>query len=149
MPNLFKNAYNKIEGIKGKKLVYTLIVIFLVFTLVGFLVGYLISPKLIEDEDLGTNLYGESLQNPKESKIEIEGKVTYVNPEMYPMEDIYYSLSDRDGKEIYLLRSRGEELKLQMVEGLNVTIIGKLEKLKDGKTDVLEVEEVVIKSAAD
>ena len=80
-------------------------------------------------------------------KIEAEGRVTYVNPEMYPMDDVSYSLTDNSGKDIYLLKSKDQ--KLQISEGLSVKVIGVLGKLKDNKTEVLLVEEVIIKSATD
>ncbi|HOD01253.1 MAG TPA: hypothetical protein PKH50_00855 [bacterium] len=147
MPNPIKNAYDKMEGIKGRKLVYTIVAIFVVFILVGFLIGYLISPKLNENEVDEIVRYGESSENPSVKKVEAEGKITYVNPEFYPMDNISYSLTDNDGKDIYLLSSKDQ--KLEIAEGLNVKVIGRMGKLKDGKTDVLIVEEIVVKNVAD
>ena len=110
MPNPIKNAYDKMEGIKGRKLVYTIVAIFVVFILVGFLIGYLISPKLNENEVDEVVRYGEISENPSVKKVEAEGRITYVNPEFYPMDSVSYSLTDNDGKDIYLLSSKDQKL---------------------------------------
>ena len=146
MSSLLKDTYDKMEGIKGKKLLYTFLAIFIVFTLIGVSIGYLMSPKLNKDEnETPKENYSGKVQESK--KIEAEGRVTYVNPEMYPMDDVSYSLTDNSGKDIYLLKSKDQ--KLQISEGLSVKVIGVLGKLKDNKTEVLLVEEVIIKSATD
>ena len=144
MPNLLKETYDKMEGIKGKRLLYMFIAIFVVFTIIGVSVGYLMSSKLSEDE-IPVENYAGNIQAPK--KTEATGRITYVNPEMYPLDNISYSLTDSSGKDIYLLSSKDE--KLQISEGLNVKVVGVLGKLKDNKTPVLFVEEVIINSAAD
>ena len=144
MPNLLKNTYDKMENIKGKRLLYMLVAIFVVFTIIGLSFGYLMSSKLSEDEIPAEN-YSGNIQAPK--KTEATGRITYVNPEMYPLDEISYSLTDSSGKDIYLLKSKDE--KLQISEGLNVKVVGVLGKLKDNKTPVLFVEEVIINSVAD
>jgi hypothetical protein len=146
MSNLLKDIYNKTESIKGRKLVYTILVIFVVFTVIGISIGYLISPKLNDDEKVGpVEYYGGDGRDAE--TIEAEGRITYVNPEFYPMDDISYSLSDYSGKELYLLKSNDE--KLSIAEGLFAKVVGKMGKLSDGRTDVLIVEEVIINSATD
>lgn len=144
MFNLLKDTYDKMEGIKGKRLLYMFIAIFVVFTIIGLSVGYLMSSKLNEDETPVENYAGKI---PAPKKVEATGRITYVNPEMYPLDKISYSLTDSSGKDIYLLSSKDE--KLQISEGLNVRVVGVLGKLKDDKTPVLFVEEVIINSAAD
>ena len=143
MSNLLKNTYDKMEAIKGKRLLYMLIAIFVVFTIIGLSIGYLMSSTLNEDET-PVDTYSGNL--PKLEKIEASGKITYVNPEMYPMDDISYSLTDSSGKDIYLLTAKDN--KLEISEGLYVKVIGTLSKLKDGKTPVLSVEEVIINNVS-
>lgn len=143
MSNLLKDSYDKMESIKGKRLIYMLLAIFVVFTIIGLSVGYLMSPKLSEDET-PVSTYSGNL--PKPEKIEASGKITYVNPEMYPADEISYSLTDGSGKDIYLLSA--EDNKLEISEGLYVKVVGTLSKLKDGKTPVLLVEEVIINNVS-
>jgi len=143
MSNLLKNSYDKMEAIKGKRLVYLLLAVFVVFTIIGLSVGYLMSPKLSEDE---TPVQTYSGNLPKQEKTEASGKITYVNPEMYPMDEISYSLTDSWGKDIYLLSAKDN--KLEISEGLYVKVVGTLSKLKDGKTPVLLVEEVIINNVS-
>lgn len=146
MSNLLKDIYNKAESIKGRKLVYTILVIFVVFTIIGISIGYIISPRLRDYENTGlAEYYGGS--GREEDTVEAEGRITYVNPEFYPMDDISYSLTDYSGKELYLLKSDDE--KLNIAEGLFAKVVGKMGKLSDGETDVLIVEEVIINSVAD
>lgn len=146
MSNLLKDIYDKAEDIRGKKLLYTLIATFFVFVIIGVSIGYLISPKLSEDENVdSTGNYSGEIKKPE--KMEIEGRVTYVNPDFYPEDDISFSLTDSSGKEIYLLKAKDQKLKI--AEGLFVKVVGKVGKLKDEKTDVFIVEEVIIKSATD
>ncbi len=143
MSNLLKNSYDKMEAIKGKRLVYLLLAVFVVFTIIGLSVGYLMSPKLNEDE---TPVQTYSGNLPKQEKTEASGKITYVDPEMYPMDEISYSLTDSSGKDIYLLSAKDN--KLEISEGLYVKVVGTLSKLKDGKTPVLLVEEVIINNVS-
>ncbi|MBW6441541.1 hypothetical protein K0B04_01355 [Patescibacteria group bacterium] len=146
MSNLLKDIYNKMEGIKGRKLFYTILGVFISFTLIGISIGYLISPRLIENENGLGNDY-DAVGNRDSDRIEAEGRVTYVNPELYPMDDISYSLTDSSGKELYLLQSRDQ--KLRIAEGLFVKVVGKMGKLSDKSTDVFIVEEVIINSVSD
>jgi len=143
MSNLLKNTYDKMEAIKGKRLVYMLLAIFVSFTIVGLSIGYLMSPKLNQDE-APVKTYSGNLQKPE--KTESSGKITYVNPEMYPIDEISYSLTDGSGKDIYLLSAKDN--KLEISEGLYVKVIGTLSTLKDGKTPVLLVEEVIINNVS-
>jgi predicted small secreted protein len=149
MFNLLKDTYDKAEDIKGKRLLYTLVAVFVVFILIGVLVGYFISPKLSKNEKNAVEEEINSEKVAKSDKVEVVGKIVYVNPERYPGENISYSITDGDGKDIYLLRSRSSsDERLKVSENLTVTITGKLEKLSDGKTPVLIVEEVTIKNVA-
>ena len=142
MAVLLKDLYFKVENLKGKKLIYTIAVIFLIFILVGVLVGYFMTPRLSEDE-----MVGNDIESPSSPKTYYEGKIEYINPEFYPLDNVSYALVDSDGKQIYLLKSVDQ--KLSIAEGLFVKVSGKMSKLKDKKTDVLIVDEVVIKNATD
>lgn len=146
MSNLLKDLYNKAEDIKGKKLVYTILAVFIFFTILGISIGYIISPKLNNDENIGS-LDNHQGDRKDPDTVEAEGKVTYVNPELYPLDDISYSLSDYSGKELYLLKS--DDQKLSIAEGLFVKVVGKMGKLSDEETEVLIVEEVIINNVTD
>ena len=142
MAVLLKDLYFKVENLKGKKLIYIIAVIFLIFILVGVLVGYFMTPRLSKDE-----VINDDISSPSSPKTYYEGKIEYINPEFYPLDNVSYALVDSDGKQIYLLKSVDQ--KLSIAEGLFVKVSGKMSKLKDKKTDVLIVDEVVIKNATD
>ena len=141
MPGLFKDFYFNVESLKGKKLIYTIVVLFLVFILVGVLIGYFMTPRLSEDEVV------EDMGSPSSSKTYYEGKIEYVNPEFYSLDDVSYSLVDAKGERIFLLKAVDQ--KLSIAEGLFVKVSGRMGKLKDKETEVLIVDEVVIKNATD
>ena len=146
MLKLLKTLIDKVENLKGKKLLYALIVVFVSFTVIGILVGYFINKGLNEDETKKGS--GDTtVVTPKEEKTYYEGRVLYVNPLMYPGEKVTYLLTDSSGKTILLLKSNDQ--KLALAENLYVKVTGKMEKLSDGTTDVLNVVEVVIKNASD
>lgn len=144
MLDLLKRLYAKAEELKGKKLLIVLAFTFVAFTLIGVLVGYFINTNLNKNETpTNTN---NSLNVVPVQRTAYEGKVLYVNPEMYPLENVSYSLNDSAGKVLYLLRSTDQ--KLALAENLNVKVYGRLSKLTDGTTDVIDVTEVVIKNAS-
>jgi len=147
MLNLLKDTYNRMESIKGKRLLYTLIAVFISFTIIGISVGYLMSLRLNQNENGDSLEYLSKSTSGEIEMIEAEGRIIYVNPEMYPLDNISYSLVDGSGKEIYLLKAKDQKLKI--AEGLTAKIKGTLEKSADGQKDVFMVEEVIIKSAAD
>ena len=142
MLDLLKQLFNKVEGIKGKKLVIFLLSIFIIFILIGISIGYFTSGGLKESEDKSTS---PVVKEEVTQKIYMEGKVIYVNPELYPGDLVSYKLVDSSGKDLILLKSKDQ--KLSIVEGLYVKVSGKMLKLKDNTTDVLMVDEVIIKNA--
>lgn len=144
MSDLLKRLYVKTEELKGKKLLIVLAFAFISFTLIGILGGYFINRKLNKDEKSSNQT---QVATPVEERKYYEGKVLYVNPELYPLEQVSYSLNDSSGKTLYFLRSNDQ--KLSLAENLNVRIYGRVSKMQDGKTDVIDVSEVVIKNAAD
>lgn len=144
MLDLLKQFANKIEAIKGRKLLMLLIVLFVVFTIIGISIGYFTSGGLNKDEITQSNDIGNEVTQIE--KTYLEGKIVYVNPEFYPEDNVSYKLVDSAGKEIVLLKAKDQ--KLSIAENLNVKVAGKVGKLKDGKTDVMVVEEIIINNAA-
>jgi len=141
MKYLLKNIYQYIESLRGKKLIYSLIIIFVSFLGLGILVGYIINTTLNKDE-IFEDASAVTITEPKK---EFFGKVVYVNPEYYPEDDISFVLVQENGEEI-LLKSRDQ--KLSIVEGLFVKVTGRFTKTKTTQEDVLLVEEVIINNAA-
>ena len=140
MPNFASDLYLKSENVKGRKLVLVLVLIVISSLLLGILITNITSKLLKKDEPPLNN--GSGIQI-KESN-QFEGKVVYVDPIIYPGEDVSYLLEDNEGNEIVLLKADDE--KLTVVEGFNVVLFGKLTKSKDKKNDILMVEKIVIKS---
>ncbi|NMB91315.1 hypothetical protein GYA37_00530 [candidate division WWE3 bacterium] len=145
MLSLLKSFYLKVENLKGKKLITVLILIFILFILVGILIGYLTSNELKESEKMEEPAT-PTIISPKNERSYFEGKIVYVNPEFYPLENVSYALVDSSGKQLFLLKSNDQ--KLSLAENLNVKVSGRMEKLSDGETNVLFVEEVIIKNAS-
>jgi hypothetical protein len=144
MLDLLKRLYAKTEELKGRKLLVVLSFVFLSFILIGILGGYYINQRLNEDEK---NNNQSQVTPPVEQKKYYTGKILYVNPQMYPLENISYSLNDSAGKVLYYLRSNDQ--KLSLAENLNVGVYGKVSKMQDGKTEVIDVSEVIIKNESD
>ena len=144
MLDLLKRLYAKTEELKGKKLLIVLASVFTSFTLIGVLGGYFINRRLNKDEKSNSQA---QITLPVEERKYYEGKVLYSNPELYPLENVSYSLNDSSGKVLYFLRANDQ--KLSLAENLYVGIYGRVSKMQDGKTDVIDVSEVVIKNASD
>lgn len=141
MFDLLKSLYIKTEELKGKRLLNVLIFVFISFTLIGIIGGYFINRNLNKDEK-----DSDLLITQVEERKYYEGKVLYVNPEMYPLDNVSYSLNDSSGKTLYYLRATDQ--KLSLAENLNVKVYGRISKMQDEKTDVIDVSEVVIKNAS-
>src|SRR3990167_1763016 len=84
-------------------------VLFLAFLLLGLLIGYFIEKRLKNNGDAFLNTL-----NLRE-EMSYEGKITYVDPNFYPQDDVKYVLKNSSGKDIVLLSSDDE--KLTVVEG--------------------------------
>jgi hypothetical protein len=143
MFDLLKRLYIKTEELKGKRLLVVLLFTFTSFTIIGIAAGYFINTRLNKDEKSASQT---QVTPPAEEKKFYEGKVLYVNPELYPLDRVSYSLNDSSGKVLFLLRVNDQ--KLALAENLNVKIYGKVSKSQDGKMDVIDVSEVVIKNAS-
>ena len=144
MLTLLKNWYFKVEAIKGKKLLTLLIVSFTLCLLTGLLIGYFINRFLILNEPTSVDTFNQTLNNKIETSY--TGQIRYIDPQMYPLDEINYALADKSGKEIVLLKAYDQ--KLTVVENLNVKVSGKLIKTKDGKKDILVVERVYVQNTA-
>ena len=144
MLDLLKRLYAKTEELKGKKLLVVLVFTFTLFIFIGIVGGYFMNQRLNKDEKSNDQT---RVMPPVVERKYYDGKVLYVNPELYPLENISYSLNDSSGKTLYYLRTNDQ--KLALAENLNVRIYGQISKMQDGKTDVIDVSEVVIKNASD
>ena len=141
MPESPKEVLDKVESIKGKKLVLYLIPLFILFVFVGIAVGNLIPGLLKKDEN---TLDLDQIEKTQKKSNQYQGKVVFVDPNFYPNDDISFYLENSSGETIILLKTNDE--KLTVVEGLNVTVFGDLEKTADGKEDVLMVEKVIVRN---
>ncbi len=141
MPNLLTKLYEYAENLKGKNLYIALLVILVVFTVIGLVIGNVIGKNLNENEIEPT---GKETQIPITENEQFEGKVVFVDPRLYPQDDISFYLANPEGKEIIMLKANDE--KLTVVEGLDVVVLGKVTKSADGKKQILTVEKVVVKN---
>lgn len=143
---LLRDYYNKLENIKGTRLISLLVLVFVIFLTLGISIGYLNNLRL-KAAELNKLDSSKTETNPRLK--EYAGKVVYVNPLTYPDEKISFVLLDDSGKELVLLRSKDQkDQRLASVEGLRATIKGLINKTKDGKKEVLEVLEVTIKNGS-
>lgn len=136
MRELLTNAYNKAEEYKGRRLLKLLLIIFAIFIAIGLAVGYVVGtlspePK-VEVETVG--------EGPQDS---FEGTITFIEPFFNPDDDITFVLTDKKDNEIILLKA--EDQKLEVSEGHEATVFGKVKKTVTGK-DYLLVDKVVIRN---
>jgi hypothetical protein len=142
MFGLLKNIHNKSEQMSGRKVLIIFVGILVVFLPLGIVIGNIIKPKLNENEIL----VGKKETQGTQTVVSYDGKIEYLNPAFYPDDKISFSLVDRSGKQVILLKSKDQ--KLNIAEGLYVKVKGVITKTKDGKSDVLTVSEVIIKNAS-
>ena len=138
---LLKDIHNKSEQMSGRKILIMFVIIFVVFLPLGIAIGNNIKPKLNENEIPVPNKDNQVT----EKFVFYEGKIEYLNPGFYPNDSISFALVDENGKQTILLKSKDQ--KLNIAEGLFVKVRGTITKTKDGKSDVLNVAEVIIKNA--
>ncbi len=138
-PESFKNTFQDLNHLSGVRLYKILALTFIIFILIGAIIGYLKPYKLTENEQKKSDVVSSAEQN-----VTFKGVVTNLGPNDYSQEKIEYGLNDIKGNEIILLRAN--DAKLSIAEGLYVTVTGRKTKTKDGKNDVLQVFEVVLKN---
>lgn len=140
MLNLLKDLYDRAEQLKGKKLLYTLLLTFVLFLLLGFTINYGIA-KLLKNNEFNNPNNLENIENT-DQEVSYFGIIAYTEPRNYPDENISYLLQNTDGSTIILLKAKDK--KLEVSEGLFVTVIGAKEKTSDNKYDVLNVSSIKI-----
>ncbi len=127
-----------LSSLKGKKLFLLSLGFFLVFIVIGILIGQF--SNLIPDNKNGSEAVPE-VKVTETPLVEKVGKVVYVDPSLYPNDNISYKLINEKGDDIILLSASDDKLKV--VEGATVKLKGRLEKTKDGSRDVFFVEQIV------
>jgi len=142
MIKLLKTIHDRLETYSGRKVFFLFLSIFVLFLSLGLYIGYLNNLKLKQNE---LELQKQIVQETPVSTL-YEGKIEYINPGYYPNDKISYTLVDSAGKRIILLKSKDQ--KLSIAENLFVKVKGTLVKTKDGKEDVLNVSEVIIKNVS-
>ncbi len=142
MFKLLKKAHDNAEELKGRRLYLFLTATFVIFLAAGLSLGYFVNVIL--------NKYEINPAKAKDQEISIkspyEGKVMFVDPKLYPDDQINYVLVDDNGKEIILLKSKDQ--KLTIAEGHHVLLEGALEKLRNGESSYLLVEKVILKNGS-
>lgn len=138
MNNLLKDSYDRAEQIKGKQLLYLLLSLFVVFIILGISIGYLFNESLKPREKAEINMEEQVIVKPNEYR----GRVRAVSEADYPGENISYGLFDDSGL-VILLKTSPDDLRLEVSNGLPVSVTGNMSKTRDGTQDVLLVDEVV------
>jgi len=95
--------------------------------------------------DFTENLSNESSISNQSGTV-YEGRISYIDPNTYPNDDISYVLLDKGGKQIILLKAQDQ--KLVVAEGQFAKVTGNIIKTADGKKDVLEVAVVILKNVS-
>lgn len=132
------NKTDEYHGFKLAKMLSILFVIFLILGLgIGLVVGRFTTTPILDEE--------QTTEENNNSSLSYEGIVTYVEPMLYPGENISFALSNERGKEIILLKAK--DRKLEVAEGHFVTANGEKYKTKDGKNEYLLVDTIDIKNA--
>lgn len=140
MFKLLKKAHDNAEELKGRRLYRFLVATFVIFLVTGLALGYFISAVLNKNEISPAKNQKISPESP------YEGRVMFIDPKLYPDDQINYALVDDNGKEIILLKSKDQ--KLTIAEGHHVLVEGSLEKLKNGEKNFLLVERVILKNGS-
>lgn len=141
MENLLKRAHNTAEEYKGRKLLYLLLGIFVVFSLLGFGIGAIIDSNTAPKD-------APASTNDSTEEVYYEGKILYVDPEFYPNDNISYALVNSKNETIILLKGNSStDAKLAVAEGLWGKTYGNVVQTLDGKEDVLIVDRIVLKQS--
>jgi hypothetical protein len=138
--NLLRRVSAKADEYKGRRLARLLAVIFFLFVVIGTVGGMIYNTASIPTLTNNTDGTVEQVEEKH-----YEGRITYVNPNFYPNDDVSYSLTDGSGETVVLLTA--EDQKLVVSEGHYAKVYGSLKKTEDGKEDILVVDRLVIQNA--
>lgn len=145
MLNLLKDLSQKADNTyvelkdqnKQRYFVYLILLIFVVFLGIGFAGGALFSSPPTPEQN--------STEDNEQEETFYEGRIAYVDPQLYPGEDVSYVLLDKSGDLILLLKSRDQ--KLVVVEGQWAKVYGTLAESASGDYEVLNVSEIVLRQS--
>lgn len=142
MFNLLRKINSNLESMDTKKLLIVLLNTFVVFLLVGIFVGYIRDLGLKQDEiPVEIDPHSKTLSQ----KTSYDGRVMYIDPKQYEADGVKYALYDTSDKEIILLKATDQ--KLDLLEGIFVTVKGDIVMSKSGKRQILVVSEVIMNAA--
>lgn len=145
MFKLLNKVHDKAEELKGRRLYVFLTITFAIFLVAGLTLGYFTDKILTKNEMADKNKESKS-KEAQDIKTLYDGKVMFVDPNLYPLDKISYVLVNNKGEEIILLKTTDQ--KLSVAEGHYVSVQGTPQKLKDGTKNVLIVEKVILKNGA-
>jgi hypothetical protein len=141
MLSLLKDLYQKSEDIKGKRLLSLLLAIFFFFSVFGLVLGYITDRVLNQNDTLPVD---NTTARSNVEEVSYEGKIRYVDPQLYPEDDISFSLVDKTGRKVILLKSK--DMTLVVAENQYGTVYGIPAKTSTGE-EVLIVDRVKISNA--
>ncbi|NMB70230.1 hypothetical protein GYA27_03465 [candidate division WWE3 bacterium] len=142
MFNLLRKINSDLEAMEAKKLLIVLLNVFVVFLLAGVIIGYVRDLGLKKAE---TSLADDTNLTDPSKKNSYDGRVMYIDPKQYEADGVRYALYDTNDKEVILLKAADQ--KLDLLEGIFVTVKGDIVMSKSGKKQILIVSEVVMNAS--
>ncbi len=139
MFNLLRKINSNLEAMEAKKLLIVLLNVFVIFLLAGVIIGYVRDLGLKKAEN--SQIDETSLTDPSK-KNSYDGRVMYIDPKQYEEDGVKYALYDTNDREVILLKAADQ--KLDLLEGIFVTVKGDIVMSKSGKKQILIVSEVVM-----
>ena len=140
MSNLLSRINEKTDKTTPSNLLKLGVLIFIIFVPIGLLMGNLISMSLNIPETNNVTPVNNNIDTTKETFY--EGTITYINPNMYPNDEITYVLKDDEGNDVILLKSYDQ--KLAVAEGHKAKVYGSVMKSSNESNTILVVNKVVI-----
>ena len=140
MSNLLSRINEKTDKTTPSNLLKLGVLIFIIFVPIGLLLGNLISLSLNIPETNNVTPVNNNIDTTKETFY--EGTITYINPNMYPNDEITYVLKDDEGNDVILLKSYDQ--KLAVAEGHKAKVYGSVIKSSNESNTILVVSKVVI-----
>lgn len=120
MFKLLNDLHDRAEAFKGRNLFVSLFTIFLTFTIIGF--GS--STLLVILTPVDTSNDAKLAQRFQVEEKFYEGVINFVEPKLYPRDNISFVLTDKNGKTLYLLSS--PDSKLEVAEGHFAKVYGNI-----------------------